>query len=323
MKFQMFGLKIITSFLPYFVILVFMILIFSIYHIIFYFTTNQNCGRTGFLLYSRVYSYVLVFIQLLLLGCIVIFDLIFNIQLLIRNPFTFLKEYFIKKDPYFFRFEMLLYVFVFLFNASLQVTGAVLDVVSSQLDATQTALKENIDTYFEIERLIPDALLILVVFGFPLTLTIIKMIQTKYFTILHDQEVALQNLEKLLKDELGYNSFFEFCQNEWSVENIKFWKDVEVWMKNPTRESAIGIFNTYLNGSLSPLEVNVTRREIIPVREAIDNLDVELEATLFAKLHEMVKVNLSDTYSRFIITREHEIYLQTMEFKDGLIKDFK
>jgi hypothetical protein len=321
MKFQMFGLKLITSFLPYFSILMFMILVYSIYHIISYFATNQNCGRTGFLLYSRIYSYSLVTIQLLLLGGIILFDLIVNIKLL-KNPTTFLKEYFIKKDPYFFRFEMIFYLLVFFVNASLEVTGFVLDIVSSQLDSSQTAFKENIDTYFEIERLIPDGLLILVVFGFPLTLTVIQLIRSKFFKS-RMEEVSIQKMEKLLRDNLGYKNFLEFCQNEWSVENIKFWTDVQSWSENPTREDAIGIFNTYLNGSLSPLEVNVTRREIIPVKEAIENLDEDLNPNLFEELSKIVTGNLSDTYSRFILTREYEIYLKTAEFKDGLIKDFK
>ena len=100
----MFCLKFITSFIPYMMIMLFMISIFAIYHLSFFFGCGATCNRDGFLLYSRIYSYVLVTIQMLLLGAIILFDIAINWKLLL-NPKTWNpKGYFINEDPFSFRF---------------------------------------------------------------------------------------------------------------------------------------------------------------------------------------------------------------------------
>eukprot|EP01080_Neovahlkampfia_damariscottae_P006787 gene6787-10951_t len=317
-KVQMFFLKFITSFIPYMIIMMFMIAVFGIYHLSFYFGTGQTCNRDGFLLYSRIYSYVLVTIQMLLLGVLVVFDLILNWRLFLRCK---ISDYFIKEDPYYFRFEMILYLAVFVINYLFILTGVILDSIAPILGQNSSA-KEAFDTFFEVQRLIPDGMLIIVVFGFPLLLTIVKSIISKIKKT-DSKKVDIEQLDFLLHDEHGYKMFFDFAQNEWSLENIKFWTAIEEWNKEKSRESALEIYGAYLNGALSPLEINVPKKQCTSVWKVISDEQQEIKSNLFDELMCSIKTNLADTYSRLVISPEYTLFVKKHKFQDKLIKDFK
>ena len=322
-KIQLFCLKFITSFIPYISIMLFLIVIFAIYHLATYFGLGSTCFQDGFLLYSRIYSYVIAIIQTLLFASIVLFDLLNNWKLLF-NPKTFnLKAYFINEDPYSFRFEMILYLIVFFVNSCFVFTGILIDIIYPSLPKN-TATEETLHLFYEIQRLIPDGLLIIVVFGFPLTITIIKYI-LNLIRKSKSKEYDIEGLENFLNDELGYKLFFDFAKNEWSLENIKFWSAVQEWKKNPTKERSLEIYDGYLSGPLSPLEINVPRKECNDVWKIINELNIEqqLPLDLFDKLEFAVRSNLSDTYSRLMLTDEFSLFVKKHKFQDKLLKEFK
>ena len=91
------------------------------------------------------------------------------------------------------------------------------------------------------------------------------------------------NLEKLLKDDSGYNAFLSFCMFERTEENVMFWKFVEdykntIYVQELT-DKAIFIYETYIkDGCPRPLNIDVVRREHIkqglnePTREMFSPL---------------------------------------------------
>ena len=217
---------------------------------------------------------------------------------------------------------MILYIIVFFINSCFILTGIILDIIAPTLPQTSLT-KESFDTFFEVQRLIPDGLLILVVFGFPLTLTIFKFI-SNLIRKSNSKEIDIEGMEFLLNDDEGYKIFFEFAQNEWSIENIKFWSAVEEWKKHNTKERALEIYDGYLNGALSPLEINVPKKECVEVWKIMSESNEEkLPLNLFDQLSCSVKTNLADTYSRLIITDEFSIFVKKYKFQEKLLRDFK
>jgi hypothetical protein len=122
-------------------------------------------------------------------------------------------------------------------------------------------------------------------------------------------------LNKILQNENLLESFIEFCELEWSSENIYYKMDTEEYKKKndlkSRRNLALQIRNNYLIRNVSPLEVNATGKNVNPVLKKIEEQD--FTSNLFEKLDEEVEVNLCDTLSRFIISVQYNEYIRDNE----------
>jgi hypothetical protein len=97
-----------------------------------------------------------------------------------------------------------------------------------------------------------------------------------------------------------------FCKQEWSLENYLIWNDLQEWKKMKSgekkREMAQEIYDTYLQVG-AHLEVNITRVAANEVKKDLENNS--LTEDTFKGIIILIENNLSDTYSRFIRTKEY------------------
>eukprot|EP01080_Neovahlkampfia_damariscottae_P008649 gene8649-596_t len=110
---------------------------------------------------------------------------------------------------------------------------------------------------------------------------------------------------------------FLFSETEWSLENLLIYEDIlkyEKLLPNERREFATLIYNTYMNGEASKLEVNLPGKISRELKDKIDDLDVELKSDLFDDIIYVAKDNLEDTFARFIISDEYLNLTKKLEF---------
>jgi hypothetical protein len=119
----------------------------------------------------------------------------------------------------------------------------------------------------------------------------------------------------LMKDEHGAPLFTKFVESEWSIENILCYQDIMKYPETPQKdrkEFVKRIIELYFNGTTSELEVNVPGKP----KEALKQhfFKNEFNDNLFADIHSNLLINLYDSYSRFIVTKEFENLVKTNKF---------
>eukprot|EP01080_Neovahlkampfia_damariscottae_P003622 gene3622-6438_t len=126
-------------------------------------------------------------------------------------------------------------------------------------------------------------------------------------------------IEKLLGDEEFHSLFYEFAKSEWSTENLDCYDDIEEFEKNPTKENAQNLIVLYFNGRSSELEVNIPNHVTSNIKENI-NADA-IDRLLFFEAKEGVILNMKDTFSRFIWTKEYKNFILKNEaFGDKVVE---
>jgi hypothetical protein len=90
--------------------------------------------------------------------------------------------------------------------------------------------------------------------------------------------------------------FIQFCESEWSIENISFKLDVKKFksLASPGERQALAeiIKQKYLIPDVSELEINAPSKFLNPTNKKI--LDGDIDVELFASLENVVDLNLSD-----------------------------
>jgi hypothetical protein len=223
-------------------------------------------------------------------------------------------DFYFYSDPFFFRLEQLFSGFIFVIYITTEILS--LDRIYSNgrdseyvyyvkevVAITRTLVRYMFITY---QVLIP---LFLSIFNF--TIYLIKNLSRK-------GEVTLNELQIVLFNETLYGMFFEFSKKEWSQENLLCYRDILEYCKTSKlekrKEMAFDIFQKYLNGTDSPLEINIDQRQCNALLKEMQSSDEAFTEDLFAKVEQSVKVNLSDTLSRFIISKEYLNYEKNSEF---------
>jgi len=148
-----------------------------------------------------------------------------------------------------------------------------------------------------------------------LIITIIKQIYAQSTKFRSSQMIFL-TMDEILSNDILLKLFIEFCESEWSSENIFFKLDVLEYKKTKTdRKTHCEIIKErYLLFSSSPLELNV--RESF-VNEAVRRINSELfYDELFDNLETSIDLNLLDTLQRFRFSKLHEIYQQDLKNKE-------
>jgi hypothetical protein len=119
--------------------------------------------------------------------------------------------------------------------------------------------------------------------------------------------------EVIVRQDLR-NIFAMFCKNEYSLENIMFYEDVQTYMKTSKEhraQYAKEVFEKFLNPPNSPFEVNVNRALITKVKNMLVEPDrQEWVDNVFERLMQEVSFVLIDSYSRF---RSSELYTMMVD----------
>jgi hypothetical protein len=240
------------------------------------------------------------------------------IKLLWRN---FIDFYF-TSDPFYFRIEQLIAFIVFCFYLFVEILN---------YNALIFGVENSFHFYFGQFFLPAARSFIGYSFAFyqafiPLLVTAIRLLIQRIKKMTKRQiEPSWDFLTNSLKDEDMFNLFLVFSSSEWSQENVLAHRDIEKFKRLKGKEKkenhAFNIYYTYLNGANSPLELNIDLRTRNDLFNEINNEDCKFQNDIFENVEKNVKINLSDTWSRFILTdvysnycKNEEIQAQEMEF---------
>jgi hypothetical protein len=109
--------------------------------------------------------------------------------------------------------------------------------------------------------------------------------------------------------------FKKFIDSEWSSENYLLYYDIKAFEQMTGHEQeqmASRMFNFYLNGENSELEVNLSQTVSSQIRYLIQNQLISSD--MFSNVLKGVEENLSDTYSRFIASNEFKNFHEVKSF---------
>jgi hypothetical protein len=241
------------------------------------------------------------------------------IKLLWKN----IVDFYIVSDRFFFRGEQLiafavfcLYLFIEILNYNVLIFGS-----------------ENSFHYYFGQYFLPAAKSFIgYAFAFyqaflPLLATAIRLIiiQIKKMNS-REMETSWDTLTESLRDEDLFSLFVSYSRSEWSQENVLAHRDIEKFKRIKGKEKrenhAFNIYYTYLNGTNSPLELNIDTKTRNSLYEDINNEDCKFQNDTFQNVEKTVKINLSDTWSRFILTGVYMNYSTNKEILEEEMKLF-
>lgn len=148
-------------------------------------------------------------------------------------------------------------------------------------------------------------------FGFILIITMIATIKSAFSKNKLNDEIKVY-----LLDEEFHKNFKNFADIEFSGENLSCYDDTIEYsnIKDPKKklEFLQKLHSRYLNGIRSELEVNVTKDISLQIKDAIESNN--LPENLLEPLQKLLILNLSDTYSRFIFSKEYKNWVKSKTF---------
>jgi hypothetical protein len=130
-------------------------------------------------------------------------------------------------------------------------------------------------------------------------------IVTLLVRLFRKKKPALDQLEKVINDPTLSEMFEKWCEKEYSIENLSAFKDIMEFKK--TRNDPLNIYFKYLNGGSSVMEINISKKTCHAVYEKLKTGD--FDSTLFDEIEGGVRINLSDTFSRFSVSYAYEKYV--------------
>jgi hypothetical protein len=236
---------------------------------------------------NYLYLFLIGLSLLLILGL----DVLLNWRKILRCQ---LRNYFLTSDPYLFRLEKV----TFPLMLCLFVIGAL-----ANNPATNTVLTPPYANTF-IQTLWFHWITSLDVY-FIINVTLIRYLfcSRRQKSI----ETNVTPLDEIFANEELRNKFYEYCKNEWSVENALIKMDINKMKRMSTGPELVSqgklIFDKYLNGTNSMMAVNITDSLVVPIKEAMGKSEITWET--FNNVEASINSNLMDTYSRYRWTPEY------------------
>lgn len=258
--------------LTYFVIVIIYVILLGSYGFVCRFETLVAIRWISNLELCLIY----VLIMITLFG-----DLIPNYSKVLRCHWI---DYIFNSDPYWFRAQIILFFPFMIYSLAAE-------IYMLATSSTFEAIVLHYRTHSILNTVNAHILLVLEV-AFPLVLTIITILKKL-------KKQPLSNpIETILEDVELRKMFADHSALEFSLENVVAWQDLVQYKTSPDRERfALEIFEKFLNGSQSVMEINIPgtmSREIwkkIELKEFSDDLFKPIVSTLNA--------NMADTFSRF------------------------
>jgi len=155
------------------------------------------------------------------------------------------------------------------------------------------------------------AILVFVIVILPLVLTIWELLRR-----IGVKPSSTGVLDELLKNKQTEEMFIEFCQKEFSLENVVCYQEIQEWKK--TKIDPMSIYDKYLNGSQSVMEVNVQRKFCTEILNKIKKN--EYDASLFDDIEKELKTNLYDNYGRFKNSSKYVHFLKNKTSEIDMIE---
>jgi len=262
-------------------------------------------------------------------------------------PLINLKKWMSEMDgPLYFRIEMLLYILCFVFMIIQQIIGLSSLQYRFKDESTfqKALLLDGISFIFEV---LYTFTYILVFGGYPLLIMANFKIRTWWKTRKSENEevtVYESNTEMnvTLEDEKGYRLFEEYCEKEFSTENLLLY----VFLKENTAITSgsdiaglshflLVLHENYIKDN-APSEVNIPAetkklfRALMQVAQQQKGTELEEKNSVsefkkqiqktFENLFLHISMNLEDTFSRFVFSPIYEEHLKTREIRQDIIR---
>jgi hypothetical protein len=232
-------------------------------------------------------------ILLTITSFLLLFDVIVNIRVICSC--WGLHKYLIKNDVFYFRIEFIM----------VQITS-IIYAFAGRISFSGFARSLTLTVIFYFYFLIQV--------WFPLSITIFRSVFKR------KEKLEMGNLERLFDPKFQeiYELFEKFAEQEFSSENLLMKKDIKKYKVSLQKnQMAKFIFNTYLNGSESLLEVNIESKLCDEVKQRIQKN--EFPSDLFDSIEKEIDKNMKDTFSRFRFEKDYLISLKSIEIQNSEI----
>eukprot|EP01080_Neovahlkampfia_damariscottae_P000520 gene520-8033_t len=304
--------KILTSDVSVICITIGIFVVVTIINFIAYAVYNFRCGLS-----NTVQLLWLPYVFLCVIGIFVVLvvDAVLSIQSFIRCK---CYDIFFKDDPFYFRVQQTIGVGSIMISASM----GFIAIIAPALRLSERKSYLFISyfmmlIFFTAISYVFLFYLVISILGITIVKKLISICPQKRKRIQDQLESESAFTACLKKDEM-LELFKKFADSEWSSENYLIHSDILRYKSLPIeqrKEFALNIWDVYLNGTSSRLEVNVNQRECENVKRNIDNDLLEIE--LFDVILKEVEGNMKDTFGRFRFTKEY----QRFSFHKELIKE--
>lgn len=253
----------------------------SIIFLAIFIITNFQCNVT---IIQYVYVALVALITVLFI-LVILYDLFLNFNKIRKcKLLSFWKD-----DVFYFRFEV--YFLGILLTA---IPFFIFYVVIYQL-LTPILVSFIANSYLLLSLFFYQCL-------FPLIMTII-------FTLIDlcKKKTHYDEIQYFISHPERYKLFMKFSKKEFSFENLQCWKHVELYKKetDPEKRGKIArdIYKLHLSGGDSPLELNLPKNLCAKINDLIQSKNYPPD--LFNIIERELMANISDTWSRFILSRDY------------------
>eukprot|EP01080_Neovahlkampfia_damariscottae_P009589 gene9589-1791_t len=216
------------------------------------------------------------------------------------------KSFWFRHDPFFFRIQSLFIIPMIITQIWYDFLGSGFWSYNAECfneDRTLSIAKAIIYFFEKVSYMVYFSGIVIVISYF-------KKIKSCFH---QKQKPITDQLDEIFSDPELNELFINFSQNEFSIENVLVYQEIKEFRQMSDKQrckNASKIYLKYLNGEYSELEVNVPRRLTKKVKAFLDT-DKVPEVDLFDEILIVVRENLSDTFSRFILSEELIRYQDT------------
>ena len=267
------------------------------------FLTNFNFKvTTRVLTFFQIWSTLLEYLFYLILLIFMLIDFILNFRL---HEF---KTYLIRNDPFFFRIQSFFVIPLIICQLVYDFLGSGFWVYNAECFDEERWLSVLKSIVYFIEK-------ILYMLYFSGIVILISYLQKMKSCYVGKKKDFVDQLDEIFSNPKLTELFIKFAQNEYSMENVLLYNEIQKFKKMAEKErikNSSRIYLKYLNGEYSELEVNVPRRWSNRVKIKLDSNEIP-NIDLFDDVLTITRENLSDTYSRFILSNEMTSFLETQK----------
>ena len=253
---------------------------------------------------QRLVHTAFIGIVFILIISTLIFDFLCNIPLIFICQW---KKIFVKNDPYNYRLDMI--AFLFLIPITIVWVGV------------------NLPAY--PFSLVVEIIMILGLWTSGLQALIITIIKLIHYSSIkkkidkqnnNNNNNILPTIESILKPRM-LECFIEYCESEWSSENIYLKLDILEYQKTKSKQEREDlcwiIKERYLLVNVSPLEINCPSLVLSRTLKMIG--EKKFGDDLFKEIEVNVDMNLMDTISRFKYSTLYSLQLKDAELESKIL----
>jgi hypothetical protein len=264
----------------------------------------NDYGKCAFYQYDALYIahvIVAIFIFLIMLSCQLL-DIVLS---LMTRKFD-IVHFFSTSDPYYFRIEMLNLPLLGIYFIVTTIVFLFYDITLAKMIINSIAL----------------FWLLFIQYTFALIVTISKWL---FSFCVGEEDENQQELVTCLRSKKVRPWFIQFAKNEWSLENVFAWDEIDKYQRSTDdverKEIAEYFYYTFLARNAA-FEINVDAKSVSEFQDKLRR--GRADEQLFENILPTIYMNLNDTYFRFKVTdQKYGTFLQRKESMISSHKEMK